>query len=126
MLVPGMLYLAIFFLFPTVQLFFTSLYDPSGSFIEGYTMTWHFANYAEAWAKDNPASAAAAKDDALALHLSGKWKEADAASAQAVKVYGATSSRATAASCSLAPMGPSRSTPITATATIAACCCRAA
>ena len=48
LLVPGMLYLAIFFLFPTVQLFFTSLYDPSGSFIEGYTMTWHFANYVDA------------------------------------------------------------------------------
>jgi spermidine/putrescine transport system permease protein len=48
LLVPGMLYLGIFFLFPTVQLFFTSLYDPSGSYIDGYTMTWHFANYVDA------------------------------------------------------------------------------
>jgi spermidine/putrescine transport system permease protein len=32
LLIPGMLWLAIFFLFPTVQLFFTSLYDPSGSY----------------------------------------------------------------------------------------------
>ncbi len=48
LLVPGMLWLAVFFLFPTVQLFFTSLYDPSGSFETGYSMTWHFANYADA------------------------------------------------------------------------------
>ena len=48
LLVPGMLWLAIFFLFPTVQLFFTSLYDPSGSYEEGYAMTWHFANYVDA------------------------------------------------------------------------------
>jgi spermidine/putrescine transport system permease protein len=52
LLVPGMLYLAIFFVFPTVQLFFTSLYDPSGSYVSGYTMTWHFANYVDA-IKDN-------------------------------------------------------------------------
>jgi spermidine/putrescine transport system permease protein len=48
LLVPGMLYLAVFFLFPTVQLFFTSLYDPSGSFETGYAMTWHFGNYVDA------------------------------------------------------------------------------
>ena len=48
LLVPGMLYLAVFFIFPTVQLFFTSLYDPSGSFEQGYEMTWHFANYVDA------------------------------------------------------------------------------
>jgi spermidine/putrescine transport system permease protein len=48
LLVPGMLWLAVFFLFPTVQLFFTSLYDPSGSFETGYAMTWHFANYVDA------------------------------------------------------------------------------
>ena len=43
-----MVWLAIFFLFPTVQLFFTSLYDPSGSFEQGYALTWHFANYYDA------------------------------------------------------------------------------
>jgi spermidine/putrescine transport system permease protein len=48
LLVPGMLYLAVFFLYPTVQLFFTSLYDPSGSYVTGYTMTWHFQNYVDA------------------------------------------------------------------------------
>ena len=35
LLVPGMLWLGVFFLFPTVQLFFTSLYDPSGSLRAG-------------------------------------------------------------------------------------------
>ena len=45
LLVPGMLYLAVFFVFPTIQLFFTSLYEPSGSFEQGYAMTWHFGNY---------------------------------------------------------------------------------
>jgi spermidine/putrescine transport system permease protein len=43
-----MLWLAVFFVFPTIQLFFTSLYDPSGSFERGYAMTWHFANYVDA------------------------------------------------------------------------------
>jgi spermidine/putrescine transport system permease protein len=48
LLVPGMLYLAVFFVFPTIQLFFTSLYDPTGSFEQGYEMTWHFGNYVDA------------------------------------------------------------------------------
>ncbi len=48
LLIPGMLWLAVFFLFPTLQLFFTSLYDPSGSFERGYAMTWHIGNYGDA------------------------------------------------------------------------------
>jgi spermidine/putrescine transport system permease protein len=48
LLVPGMLWLLVFFVYPTIQLFFTSLYDPTGSFQQGYAMTWHFANYVEA------------------------------------------------------------------------------
>ena len=48
LLVPGMAWLAVFFLYPTLQLFFTSLYDPSGSYETGYAMTWHFANYVDA------------------------------------------------------------------------------
>jgi spermidine/putrescine transport system permease protein len=48
LLVPGMLWLVVFFLYPTVQLFFTSLYDPSGSYESGYALTWHFANYVDA------------------------------------------------------------------------------
>ena len=52
LLVPGMIWLAVFFLYPTVQLFMTSLYDPSGSYETGYAMTWHFGNYVDA-VKDN-------------------------------------------------------------------------
>ena len=52
LLVPGMLWLVVFFLIPTVQLFFTSLYDPSGSYELGYAMTWHFQNYPDA-VRDN-------------------------------------------------------------------------
>jgi spermidine/putrescine transport system permease protein len=48
LLVPGLLWLAVFFVFPTIQLFFTSLYDPTGSFELGYDMTWHFGNYVDA------------------------------------------------------------------------------
>jgi spermidine/putrescine transport system permease protein len=48
LLVPGLLWLAVFFVFPTVQLFFTSLYDPSGSYERGYSMTWEVQNYVEA------------------------------------------------------------------------------
>ncbi len=48
LLLPGMLWLAVFFFVPTVQLFFTSLYDPSGSYEFGYAMTWHFQNYTSA------------------------------------------------------------------------------
>ncbi|MGZ4493501.1 MAG: ABC transporter permease [Nocardioides sp.] len=48
LLVPGMLWLIVFFVYPTIQLFFTSLYDPSGSFEQGYAMTWHFGNYVDA------------------------------------------------------------------------------
>ena len=47
-----MIWLAVFFLYPTVQLFMTSLYDPSGSYETGYAMTWHFGNYVDA-VKDN-------------------------------------------------------------------------
>jgi spermidine/putrescine transport system permease protein len=48
LIIPGMLWLAIFFLFPTIQLLGTSLYDPNGSFEFGYNMTWHFQNYVDA------------------------------------------------------------------------------
>lgn len=48
LLVPGMAWLLIFFVVPTFQLFITSLYDPSGSFTEGYSLTWHVANYSDA------------------------------------------------------------------------------
>ena len=49
LLIPGMAWLTFFYLVPAVQLFFTSLYDPSGSYVTGYTLTWHFQNYVDAW-----------------------------------------------------------------------------
>src|SRR5262249_46216368 len=45
LLLPGLLWLAFFFVIPAVQLFATSLYDPSGSLEAGYAMTWQFSNY---------------------------------------------------------------------------------
>lgn len=47
LLLPGVLWLALFFVIPAVQLAATSLYDPSGSLTEGYAMTWAFGNYAD-------------------------------------------------------------------------------
>ncbi|WP_460495127.1 hypothetical protein [Dactylosporangium cerinum] len=48
LLLPGGLWLILFFAVPAIQLFATSLYDPSGSLEEGYAMTWQFSNYADA------------------------------------------------------------------------------
>lgn len=48
LLVPGILWLAIFFITPMVNLGATSLYDPSGSLDTGYRMTFHVANYSDA------------------------------------------------------------------------------
>ncbi len=41
---------------------------------------------AEAWQQDEPASAEALLDYAWALHLNGKWKEADAASTRLIRI----------------------------------------
>jgi spermidine/putrescine transport system permease protein len=48
LLLPGALWLVLFFLVPTVTLVATSLYDPSGSLQTGYAMTGHAQNYADA------------------------------------------------------------------------------
>lgn len=47
LLAPGTLWLAFFFLVPTVTLVISSLYDPSGSLTDGYVMTGRFANYGD-------------------------------------------------------------------------------
>jgi len=47
LLIPGLLWLVIFFVVPTVQLAATSLYDPSGSLDAGYSLTWHWQNYVD-------------------------------------------------------------------------------
>ena len=47
LLLPGALWLTIFFLVPTITLVSTSLYDPAGSVETGYSMTWHWQNYVD-------------------------------------------------------------------------------
>src|SRR5690349_2932590 len=48
LMAPGSLWLLIFFLVPTITLVGSSLYDPSGSLLDGYENTFHFANYSDA------------------------------------------------------------------------------
>lgn len=48
LLLPGGLWLLLFFVVPTVTLVATSLYDPAGSLQTGYAMTGHWQNYVEA------------------------------------------------------------------------------
>ncbi|TRW45207.1 ABC transporter permease [Georgenia yuyongxinii] len=48
LLLPGALWLLLFFVVPLIQLAATSLYDPSGSLSTGYQMTFAFENYVNA------------------------------------------------------------------------------
>jgi len=48
LLLPGIAWLLVFFLVPTMQLVATSLYDPAGSLDTGYAMTWSWSNYVDA------------------------------------------------------------------------------
>jgi spermidine/putrescine transport system permease protein len=48
LILPGALWLALFFVIPFYSLVSASLYDPSGSVLTGYEMTWHVANFADA------------------------------------------------------------------------------
>jgi spermidine/putrescine transport system permease protein len=48
LLIPGVIWLALFFVIPFYSLVATSLFDPGGSVFAGYEMTWHFANYSHA------------------------------------------------------------------------------
>src|SRR4051812_8281125 len=48
LLLPGMLWLLLFFAVPTIQLGATSLYDQNGSLDTGDAMTWSFGNYIDA------------------------------------------------------------------------------
>ncbi|MCW2757016.1 MAG: transporter permease [Nocardioidaceae bacterium] len=45
---PGALWLGVFFVVPFLSLVATSLFDPNGSVLGGYSMTWHFGNYVDA------------------------------------------------------------------------------
>jgi spermidine/putrescine transport system permease protein len=48
LLLPGAIWLLVFFVIPLYSLVATSLYDPDGSVIQGYDMTWAFSNYVDA------------------------------------------------------------------------------
>jgi spermidine/putrescine transport system permease protein len=48
LMVPGTVWLILFFAIPTVTLVASSLYDPNGSLFIGYKMTWHFQTYVDA------------------------------------------------------------------------------
>src|SRR6478609_1310989 len=48
LLIPGMIWLILFFVIPFYSLVATSLYDPNGSVFAGYEMTWEFSNYVHA------------------------------------------------------------------------------
>ena len=47
LLLPGGLWLILFFVVPVVTLLGASLYDPDGSVADGYKMTWAFGNYVD-------------------------------------------------------------------------------
>ncbi len=54
LMVPGSIWLLLFFVIPTITLLASSLYDPSGSFATGYQMTWHWQNYTDSWSEYGP------------------------------------------------------------------------
>ncbi|WP_134767422.1 ABC transporter permease [Nocardioides sp. 1609] len=47
LIIPGALWLLVFFAFPFYSLIATSLYDPTGSDFRGYQMTYAFGNYVD-------------------------------------------------------------------------------
>jgi spermidine/putrescine transport system permease protein len=49
LILPGAVWLGLFFVVPFLSLLSASLYDPSGSVLGGYSMTWHFQNFADAF-----------------------------------------------------------------------------
>jgi spermidine/putrescine transport system permease protein len=49
LLAPGILWLIVFFAVPTIQMFFISL--QTGSLERGYSLTWHWATYADVFSK---------------------------------------------------------------------------
>lgn len=44
---PAAIWLGLFFVVPFYSLISTSLFDPKGSVLGGYQMTWHFGNYVD-------------------------------------------------------------------------------
>ena len=49
LILPGALWLLVFFVVPFYSLLAASLFDPKGSPLTGYDMTWHFGNFVDAF-----------------------------------------------------------------------------
>jgi spermidine/putrescine transport system permease protein len=47
LIIPAAAWLIFFFVVPFYSLLASSLFDPEGSVLTGYDMTWHFANYVD-------------------------------------------------------------------------------
>lgn len=45
LILPGAIWLGLYFVIPFLSLISASLFDPNGSVLTGYDMTWHFRNY---------------------------------------------------------------------------------
>ncbi len=53
LILPAAAWLGVFFVFPFLSLLATSMYDPGGSAVTGYNMTWRVQNFSEAFADYN-------------------------------------------------------------------------
>ncbi|MEJ7636156.1 ABC transporter permease [Aeromicrobium sp.] len=51
LILPGAIWLGLFFVVPFFTLISTSLYDPTGSVETGYSVTWHVQNFADAFSQ---------------------------------------------------------------------------
>jgi spermidine/putrescine transport system permease protein len=49
LILPGAIWLLVFFVIPFYSLVAASLFDPKGSPLTGYDMTWHFHNFVDAF-----------------------------------------------------------------------------
>lgn len=49
LILPGAVWLGLFFVVPLFSLISASLYDPAGSVLSGYSMTWHVQNFVDAF-----------------------------------------------------------------------------
>src|SRR5919108_5393223 len=49
LLLPGLAWLGVFYVWPTIQMFFISLQE--GSLALGYRLTWHWQTYADVFTK---------------------------------------------------------------------------
>lgn len=51
LILPGAVWLGLFFVVPFISLISASLYDPSGSVETGYSVTWHIQNFSDAFSE---------------------------------------------------------------------------